>query len=176
MYLETDRMILRDFTLNDIDDFYEIFSDPIVMENTEPPYDREKSLKFLKEFCIERQPKGGYAAVLKETNKVIGYVLFKSIDEPEIFEIGWIFNKDYWRKGYASEICTELVKYGFEEMKLHKISAEATDEVKSVSLMKRLGMTKEGLFRKHLKSRNGQWLDLHWYAILADDYYGIKGF
>lgn len=172
MYLETDRMILRNFTIEDLNDFHEIFSDPIVMENTEPPYDSEKSKEFLNSFCIERKPPGGFAATLKETGKVIGYVLFKSIDYPEIYEIGWIFNKDYWRKGYAFEICSELVRHAFEDMKLHKICAEAIDAHKSVSLMKKLGMQQEGVHRKACKHNGIEWRDLYWYAILADDYFG----
>ena len=171
MYLETDRMILRDFTINDLNDLHEIFGDAEVMRNTEPPYDREKTERFLTDFCIKRQPKGGFAAVLKETGKVIGYVLFKAIDEPEVYEIGWIFNKSYWRKGYAFEICAELTRYGFEDMKLHKICAEAIDADKSVPLMKKLGMTEEGVQRKHTKSNDGEWRDLHWYAILEEDYF-----
>ena len=170
MYLKTNRMILREFTIDDLSDFHEIFSDEEVMEHTEPPYTLEKSKQFLSDFCINREPKGGFAAVLKKSKKVIGYVLFKPIDEPEIYEIGWIFNKNYWRKGYASEICRELVRHGFEEMKLHKICAEATDIEKSVSLMKKLGMTQEGVWRKHVKREGGKWEDLHWYAILAEDY------
>jgi len=170
VYLETERMILREFSMDDLADFHEIFSDPVVMENTEPPYDLERCEKFLKEFCIERDPKGGYAAVLKDTGKVIGYVLFCSIDEPEIYETGWIFNKDHWRKGYAYEICSRLIKHGFEDMELHKICAEAIDSEKSVSLMKKLGMKLEGVQCKHSKSNNGEWRDLHWYAILHEDY------
>ena len=169
MFLETERMILRDFTLDDIDDLLEIFGDAEVMYHTEPPYDRAKALDFLTKFCIEREPRGGFAAVLKETGKVIGYVLFKSIDEPEIYEIGWIFNKNYWGKGYAPEICARLVQHGFEDMKLHKICAHATDAVKSVSLMKKLGMTHEGTLRGHSKSY-GTWADLYQYAILAEEY------
>jgi len=168
--IETDRIILRDFVLNDLNDLHEIFGDAEVMKNTEPPYDREKTEKFLKSFCIKREPKGAFAAVLKETGKVIGYVLFKAIDEPEIFEIGWIFNKAYWRKGYAYEICSKLIRYGFEDMKLHKICAEAIDEIKSVSLMKKLGMKLEGIQRKHAKSNEGIWCDLFWYAMLDEDY------
>jgi len=160
--------------MDDLMDLHEIFSDPVVMENTEPPYDLGKSKEFLKTFCIEREPKGGFAAVLRDTRKVIGYVLFKSIDYPEIYEIVWIFNKDYWRKGYASEICSRLVQHGFEDMKLHKISAEATDANKSVSLMKKLGMELEGVQRKHCKSNDNEWLDLYWYAILAEDYFRSK--
>jgi len=174
MYLETERMILRDFTMDDLGDLHEIFSDPLVMKNTELPYDLEQSESFLKDFCVERDPKGGFAAVLKETGKVIGYVLFKSIDEPEIFEIGWIFNKDYWRKGYAYEICSRLIKHAFEDMELHKICAEAIDTDKSVSLMKKLGMQSEGVWRKHSKNNDDEWCDLHWYAILHEDYCLVK--
>jgi len=172
MYLETSRLIIRDFTENDLDDFHEIFSDAEVMENCEPPYPHEKSLEFLQSFCINRKPKGGYAAVLKETGKVIGYILFKNSDGDEIYEIGWIFNKAYWRQGYASEACKEVIRYGFEELKLHKIVAEAIDANKSVSLMKKLGMVCEGVQRKHCKAwaRNNEWEDLYWYAILAEDY------
>jgi RimJ/RimL family protein N-acetyltransferase len=170
MNLDTDRILLRDFTMDDLQDLHEIFSDPEVMKNTEPPYDIGKSKSFLQSFCIESEPEGAFAAVLKETGKVIGYVLFKSIDEPEIYEIGWIFNKDYWRCGYAYEICNRLIRHGFEDMKLHKISAETIDEEKSVSLMKKLGMVLEGVQRKHTRSNDGIWCDLHWYAILADDY------
>lgn len=170
MNIETERIVLRDFTIADLDDFHEIFGDAEVMRNTEPPYSREKSEKFLSDFCINRQPKGGFAAILKETGKVIGYVLFKSIDEPEIYEIGWIFNKNYWRKGYAFEICNELIRFGFVDMKLHRICAEATDAEKSVPLMKKLGMTQEGVFKKHSQRNDGTWTDLYWYAILCEDY------
>ena len=164
-------MILRDFTMEDLPDFHEIFGDSEVMKHAEPAYDLEKSEKFLRNFCVEREPKGGFAAVLKSSGKVIGYVLFKMIDEAEIFEIGWIFNKDYWRQGYAYEICSRLVRHGFEDMGLHKICAEAIDADKSVSLMKKLGMTSEGVFRKHCKTAAGAWADLHWCAILAEDYF-----
>lgn len=170
MFIETKRMILRDFTINDLSELHEIFGDAEVMEHTEPPYDIDKTKKFLVEFCIEREPKGGYAAVLKETGKVIGYVLFKSVDAPEIYEIGWIFNKSFWRQGYASEICGALISHGFENMGLHKICAEAIDTNKSVPLMKKLGMKLEGVQRKHSKSADGRWRDLYWYAVLAEEY------
>jgi len=171
MYLETERMILRNFKIEDLDDFHEIFGDDEAMENCEPTYDKSKTKKFLNTFYINKNPRGAFAAELKENKKLIGYVLFKSIDEPEIFEIGWIFNKNYWRKRYAYEICRRLISHGFEEMKLHKISAEAIDDNKSVSLMKKLGMRLEGIQRKHSKSNEGAWCDLHWYGILEEDYF-----
>jgi RimJ/RimL family protein N-acetyltransferase len=171
MYLETERMILRDFVIEDLHDLYEIFGNDEVMKYCEPAYDKIKTEDFLINFCINRNPKGAFGAVLKNNKKLIGYVLFKTIDEPEIFEIGWIFNKNYWRKGYAYEICNRLINYGFEDMKLHKISAEAIDDVKSTSLMEKLGMKHEGTQRKHTKSNEGTWCDLLWYGILAEDYF-----
>jgi len=173
MRLETDRMVLRDFSIKDLDDFLEIFGDAETMKHLEPPYDEEKARRFLTGFCIRRKPKCAFAAVLKETGKVIGYVLFKSIDDDgEIHEMAWVFNKAYWRSGYAYEICRRLISHGFEEMKLHKICAETEDAVKAVPFMKKLGMQPEGVQRKHTKSIDGEWLDLHWYGILAEDYFG----
>ena len=171
MNIETERLVLRDFIIGDLDDLHEILGDAEVMENTEPPYDREKTESFLRSFCVEREPKGAFAVVLKETGRVIGYILFKTIDEPEIFEIGWIFDKAYWRQGYAFEICSRLISYGFNDMKLHKICAEAIDGIKSVSLMKKLNMKFEGKQRKHTKSNDGKWRDLYWYAILDEDFF-----
>ncbi|MDR2183792.1 MAG: GNAT family N-acetyltransferase [Clostridiales bacterium] len=171
MRLETGRMILRGFAESDLADLHEIFGDPVVMEHTEPPYDLEKTRGFLSDFCVAKR--AAFAAVLKKSGKVIGYVLFREYDAPEIYQIGWIFNKDYWGRGYAFEICAALIAHAFEEMKLHKICAHATDAVKSVGMMKKLGMTQESLQRKHSRSRGGEWLDLYGYAMLREDY--LKG-
>lgn len=172
MHLESERIILRDFVMDDLQDLHEIFSDPEIMEYVEPPYDMEKTSVFLKSFCIDRDPKAAYAAALKETGKVIGYILFKPFpDNPEIFEVGWIFNKCYWRQGYAYEICSRLFHHGFEDMRLHRICAEATDIKKSTSLMKKLGMQFEGALKKHEKTNDGEWCDLYWYGILEEDYF-----
>ena len=171
MNLDTERMILRDFTMDDLSDFLEIVSDAQLPVQAGFSYDREYSEDFFREFCIERNPKGGFAAVAKDTGKVIGYVLFHSVDEPDIYDIGWIFNKDYRGQGYATEICGRLIYHGFVEMELHKICAETIDTVKSVLLMKKLGMISEGIARKHSKRPNGSWADLHRYAILGEDFF-----
>jgi RimJ/RimL family protein N-acetyltransferase len=176
MHLETERMILRDFMAEDLDDLHEILGDEEVMKDLESAYDKAKTEDFLNRFCINRNPKGAFAAILKENRKLIGYILFNSIDEPEIYEMGWIFNKDYWRRGYAYEICSRLISYGFEEMKLHKISAETINKEKSIPLMEKLGMKLEGMQRKHSKSNEGTWCDLYWYGILEEDYFVDKNY
>ena len=175
MILETKRLMLRDFTMDDLDDLHEILGNDETMLFTERAYSKEKTATFLQSFCIDRQPKGAYAAVLKSTGKLIGYVLFKPLGEEDVYEIGWIFNNLFWRQGYAYEVCSKLIEYGFTEMKLHKICAEAIDTVKSVSLMIKLGMIEEGVQRKHARHPvDGTWCDLHWYAILKEEYIATR--
>ena len=163
MYLETDRLRIRDFKLSDIDDLYEIFSDDEVMEYIEPVYDRNKTLNFLREFCIEH--KGAFACVNKENEKVIGYIIFNEYED-KVYELGWIFNKEYWGKGYAYESCDAVIKYAFSEMKIHKIFAETIDNIKSVNLMKKLGMQLEGIQKSHTTDNHGNWKDVYLYGLL----------
>lgn len=166
MYIETDRLIVRDFNMDDLPDLHDIFGDDETMKNCEPAYTLEKTADFLQKFCIDK--KGAVAAVCKESSKVIGYILFKEFDE-EVYEIGWIFNKAYWRKGYAFESCKAVIDYAFDSLNVHKIFAEAIDGIKSVNLMKKLGMTLEGIQRSQTKDNAGNWADLYFYGILKDD-------
>ena len=166
MYIETDRMTIRNFTMDDLKDLHDIFGDAETMKNCEPAYSVEKTADFLQKFCIDKN--GAVAAVHKETNKVIGYILFKEYDE-EVYEIGWIYNKDYWRQGYAFESCKAVMDYAFNEMNVHKVFAEAIDGIKSVGLMKKLGMKLEGIQRSQTKDNFGNWADLYLYGILAED-------
>lgn len=166
MYIETDRMVIRDFTMDDLNDLHDIFGDIETMKNCEPAYTIDKTADFLQKFCIDRR--GAVAAVHKETSKVIGYILFNEFDDG-VYEIGWIYNKTYWRKGYAFESCKTVVDYAFDSMNAHKIFAEAIDGIKSVNLMKKLGMKLEGIQRSQVKDNLGNWADLYFYGILAED-------
>lgn len=167
MYIETPRMIIRDFTPEDATDLHEILGDSETMENCEPAYDFEKTKEFLTSFCIGR--KGAVAAVHKESQKLIGYILFNEIDNG-VYEMGWFFNRNFLRQGYAYESCKAVINNAFKEQKAHKIFAETIDTVKSVGLMKKLGMRLEGIQRSQTTDDHGNWADLHLYGLLADDW------
>ena len=166
MYIETERMVIRDFIMNDLHDIHEILGDDETMKNCEPVYTIEKTADFLQKFCIDK--KGAVAAVHKGTSKVIGYILFNEFDD-YVYEVGWIFNKIYWGKGYAFESCKAVIDYAFNSMNAHKIFAETIDGIKSVNLMKKLGMKPEGIQRMQVKDNLGNWTDLYFYGILAED-------
>lgn len=167
MYLETERILIRDFKPEDAADLQEILGDSETMAHCEPPYSFEKTQNFLAEFCIGK--KGAVAAVHKESNKVIGYILFHAVEE-EVYETGWFFNKQYWGQGYACEACSQMIAYAFEELQAHKIFAESTDPVKSVPLMQKLGMHPEGIQRSHTRENAGNWADMYLYGLLKEDF------
>lgn len=166
MRLETARLYIRNFSPDDADDLQEILGDSETMRYCEPAYSFEKTQKFLREFCIEKG--GAFAAVLKCSQKVIGYLLFKPLEDG-VYEIGWIFNREYWQNGYAYEACSALIQYGFRAMGLHKVVAETIDGVKSVELMEKLGMKREGVQRSQTKDCAGNWADLYLYGLLQKE-------
>lgn len=170
MYLETQRTVIRDFCMEDVCGLQEIFGDAVTMKNVEPPYDVEKTRKFVREFCIEKS--GAFAVEHKELGKLIGYILLKPFYEPDVFEISWIFHRAYWRQGYAYECCSKVISHAFSKMNAHKLIAEAIDPIKSVGLMKKLGMKQEGIERQQTRDLDGKWADLYFYGLLKEEYEG----
>ena len=76
---------------------------------------------------------------------------------------------EYWGKGYATEVAKNLILAGFDKFQLHKVEAGvATDNERSIRVLEKVGMTREGLRRKILPIR-GAWKDNFHYAILEDD-------
>lgn len=165
MYIETERMIVRDFVLDDLNDLQAILGDEETMKCCEEPYGIEKTAAFLQNFCIEKR--GAVAAVLKETGKAIGYILFHAFDGGA-YEIGWIYNKAYWGQGYAFESLKAVIEYAFDRLHAQKIFAETMDERKSVPLMQKLGMTLEGIQETQEKDHRGNGADLYMYVLFAE--------
>ena len=122
MHLSTERLLIRNYEEQDLEDFYEIFSNPAVMEYCEPAYDRAACEHWLQYFI--EQPIA-FAVVEAQSGKVIGHALFKQMpgEKEGIYEIGWIYNETFWGRGYALEASRALIRYGFEELGVHKVAA-----------------------------------------------------
>lgn len=162
MIIETERLIIRDFTLEDSGDLFEILGDDETMKNCEPAYDYPKTEDFLRDFCIRK--KGAVGAVLKENQKLIGYILFNEY-EKDNYEIGWFFNKKYWNRGFAYESCKAIISYAFSSLGAKKIFAETTDGEKSLHLMEKLGMKPESTELVSKRNSNSELCTLYVYSI-----------
>lgn len=176
LLLETERLIIRRFCNKDWKDLYEYLSEEKVVKYE--PYG-PKSIEECKEEAIYRSSsKAFFAVCLKENSKLIGNVYFEQQEPNEFltFEIGYVFNPAYYGKGYATEACKRVMKYGFEDLGAHRIFARCNPHnTPSWKLMERLNMRKEGYFKKPSffeKSKEGHpvWHDAYEYAILEEDF------
>lgn len=175
--LETDRLLLRRFTGDDWQDLYEYLSQQSVVKYE--PYDVYTEDKCRQEAVSRAQNDAFWAVCLKGNSKLIGNVYFQQ-QEPErvlTWEIGYVFNPSYYGKGYATESCRRILDYAFRELTAHRIIAMCNPEnVASWRVLERLGMRREGHFRRKMffkcdSKGNPIWHDAYEYAILAEEWY-----
>ncbi len=115
--IETERLILRQYTLDDFDALYEILSDFETMQHYPAPYDEEKTRNWIT-WNLDNYEKYGFglwAVVLKETGEFIGDcgITLQNIDGEILPEIGYHIHKKYWRRGFAKEAARAVRDWGF---------------------------------------------------------------
>ena len=118
MIIETERLILREYTFEDFNSLYEILSDEETMEHYPKPFD-EKEIRGWIQWNIENYAKYGFglwAVVLKETGKMTGDcgITIQNIDGDLLPEIGYHIHKKYWRNGFGSEAARAVRDWIFE--------------------------------------------------------------
>ena len=121
--LKTNRLILRPFKLEDLDDFYEYASVDGVgqMAGWSPHKNKDESLAILKRFIEEKKT---FAIVFN--NKVIGSIGIEKYPESELTEfnnlkgreIGYVLAKPFWGNGLMPEGVKEVINYLFDKEKL----------------------------------------------------------
>lgn len=145
--LETERLILRPFTLDDLDASYEMNVDPEVSKYTGDGGVLSKSelKRRIEEDVMGDYKKygfGRFAVELKENNKFIGFSGLKYLPEYDVVDLGYRFIKEYWGRGYATESCQTSVKFGFETLKLEEIIGLVLPEnIASVRVLIKLGFS-----------------------------------
>lgn len=152
--LETERLLLRSIDSSDVDDLFEVLSDPDVAENDYfyPVETKEEALSFIKRYKqeIEDKEEITWGIILKENQKLIGTCCLGDFDEDaQRSEIGYSISKAEWGKGYATEACRKIIAYGFKKIKLNRIEATITPgNDASIRVLEKLGFQKEGLVRQ----------------------------
>jgi len=167
--LHTLRLALRPLTIDDFEAVYSWASNPAnVRYMGWGPSTEEQTRAFLG----KAKPGHDFAVVLKETGQVIGSCGIYPDDSNDTGELGYITHMDYHKHGYGTEFVAELIRYGFEDLKLRRIFAPcAADNYGSCRVMERNDMRREATHVKaHWARIEKKWIDQAKYAILAEEY------
>lgn len=174
MKLETDRLFLSPITAHDVADVHAMNShEDVARFNTIGiPKSIEVTEKFLEELIKGKGLGKALAWIVrkKEDLTFVGEVGMNI--KPDRYRSGEIYyslSPEYWGNGYAFEAVESVVNHGFSALNLHRIEAGvAVDNVRSIKLLEKLGMTLEGRHRKILPIR-GDFSDNFHYAVLDID-------
>jgi [ribosomal protein S5]-alanine N-acetyltransferase len=172
--LETHRLVLREFRLDDAEALFKIRSDKRVLMymDTHPHYSIADSDAMIRRIIDSFNNKEGLNWVIKEkaAGKMIGYVCYhRLMRECSRAEIGYSLTPVRWGNGYAIEAVKRLVEFGFGEMNLHSIEANVNpDNAASIKLLEKIGFKKEAHFRENYLF-NGIFLDSAIYCLIRSD-------
>jgi ribosomal-protein-alanine N-acetyltransferase len=164
--IETARLLLRQYTLNDLDDLTLILSNPEVMKySPKGPIPKEKvkqvTQEILKFFITHWEQHGfGVWAVVDKASQLIGHCGLNFLPNSPEVEVLYRFDQSYWNQGIATEATKASLRYGFEEVKLDYIVAITAPE----HLASRRVMEKAGL--KYEKDAHFYNLDVVYYTLL----------
>ena len=152
--LETERLVLRQFTPADLDVYaMRIFADPEVTrflpKRDIPPRQRaERVLKYFSEHWLEHGF-GDWAVTDRADGQLIGHCGLNFVPEAGEVEVEYSLAKAYWRRGIATEAARASVRFGFEALRLERLIALADPQnIASYRVMEKVGLTyqKEVLF------------------------------
>ncbi len=176
---ETPRLTVRRFLPGDLQDVFEILSDPEVARyEFWEAYDLEAAREDLEiQGAVEPGTCGvwnEFAVQLKDGGRVIGNISFKMRDRVQLqAEIGFHFNRAFHGRGYGKEAAAGLIEYLWK-LGAHRVWAVAdTRNVNSWKMMEKLGMRREGCMI-HNCFVKGEWCDEYLYAVLEEDWRGLR--
>jgi len=168
--IETDRLLLRMFKPDDLDELSRIYVDADVMQYLSGhALSRGETAGWLNYFLAGWTDYGfgWWAVVLKESAELIGHCGLQFIHVTPEVEVTYGLARPYWRKGLASEAARACLLYGFAELKLDRIYALADPgNIGSHRVMERVGMSYKTEYYKDDLYEG----DLIYYAIERDAY------
>lgn len=174
IFLETERLVLRRFNEDDVDNLFLLDNDPEVMRLTRggKPTDQkierniiinEIIVKLLDYYRIYENY-GFWAVIRKQDDIFIGWFHFRPMpDNTEEIDLGYRFVRSAWGNGYATEGSCALIEKGFNELTIKKVSARALPQNKaSIRVMEKAGMS----FEKRIRDSSG--IEMVQYSVEKD--------
>lgn len=143
--LETERLRLREFTLDDADALLAVLGDPVTMQYYPAPFDRAEVESWIQRNLARYADSGfGLWAMLpKHSDELIGdcgcYV--REVEGNFEFEMGWHVRRDLWGRGYATEAAQRCMEYAFSSLAAERVIALVRPEnLSSCRVAEKIGM------------------------------------
>ena len=160
--IETERLLLREITLDDKEDLFKLHSHPDVQLYTgEPVVESMEEMKKAIESRIVNYKKYGYgrwATFLKDGMQFVGWAGLAYLPEFDEIDLGYRFMPEYWGLGIATEASHAILAYGFDSLKIKKIIAIAFKEnIASIRVMEKVGMEFDKFAPYELGSVDASW-------------------
>jgi ribosomal-protein-alanine N-acetyltransferase len=158
--LETERLILRPFTLQDAKHVQQLAGDKAIADGTcyiPHPYEDGMAEKWIIEHhaACERNEQAVFAITTKQTNCLIGAVGLMLHKEELQAELGYWIGRPFWGQGFATEAAQTIIKYGFEKLCLSSIYADCFQwNATSIKVIQKIGMRLKRSFDKYVARRN----------------------
>ena len=154
--METERLILREMEPSDFSSLCETLLDEQTMYAYEGAFSQEEARVWLDKQLINylRDGFGLWAVVLKASGRMIGQcgLTRQMADGREVIEIGYLFNRLYWHRGYAAEAARACKKYAFNKLEAAEVFSIIRDtNLASMNVAIRNGMLATGRFIKHYR-------------------------
>lgn len=173
--LETERLHLRQLTMDGLDFVYRHFSNPRVAEFLldEPPLSDISEAREIIEFYQQPETKSlnRWGISLKTNGQLVGTCGFHKWNKRDLHaEIGYDLSPDFWGQGFMTEALRAVIQNGFGRMRLNRIEAIVYPEnQKSLHLLHKLGFQTEGLLREY-HHLNGKFYDHYILSLLKRDW------
>ena len=175
--INTERLLLRRFVPSDASSVHRNWaSDPDVQLNYgEPVYKTKARVSKLLDGYIKKYEKPFYfrwAIIEKASGECIGQIAYFLVDTGNEFaEIEYCIGTAFQGKGYATEACKAVIRYGFEQINLHKVQICCrTKNPKSRRVIEKCGLTYEGTLRDYFKMSEGVFEGRMYYSVLRDEF------
>lgn len=142
--LRTERLLVRESTVKDVDEFYRIYKDPSITLYMESLFeDKDEETAYMKAYIDQIYGFYGYGlwtVVLKKTGQIIGRAGLSVREGYDLPELGFLIDTAFQKQGYGFEVCSAILQYGKEELGFEKVQALSDERnINSLKLLEKLG-------------------------------------
>ena len=177
--LFTDRLVIRDYVITDLNNHHELLSDNTVMYY----------LQDIKTNCLEESKENlmivlndqklpdrkRYHFVIEKRNENefiggIGYTVIDNTSYGKLVHMGYFIKKNYWNQGYTTEALKRVIEFAFSENNVYRIHTGCVKEnIYSEKIMQKCGFIKEAEFKEYIY-HDGKFKDRVEYRLLKKEW------